>query len=118
MAVVVPEGESTIRFDYTTPYLLEGIGITILGVSIFLVYFLVSTIYITKKHPRTEYPEGEQLLERWRAEDIAEAQEDAFEPTEDHAPKTILYDDDDEIPSKNQNFSGGFNIDPDLFNKK
>ena len=117
MAVAVSKGDSTIRFDYNTSYLIEGIGITILGVAIFLVYFLISTIYISKKGPRTVYPEGEMLIKRWHTEDIEQAKKELDMPLEDHEPKTILYDD-DEIPDQNKNFQGGFNIDPELFDKK
>lgn len=118
MAVVVPEGESTIRFDYRTPLLLEGIGITIVSVGIFLVYFLVATIYIRKKHTRTVYPEGEMLLGRWHKEDIADAAAEFYALDEDHAPKSILFDDDVTPPTRNKNFSGGFTIDSDLFDNK
>ncbi len=117
MAVVVPKGDSTIRFDYNTPYLIEGIGITVIGVSFFLIYFLASTLYINKKHPRTVYPEGEMLIKNWRKEDIEEAVLDIYSTQEDYEPKTILFDDEEILP-KNQNFEGGFNIDPDLFGKK
>ncbi len=116
MAVQIPEGSSTIRFDYTTPYLLEGMGITIISVGIFLIYFLIATICIRKRPTPTTYPEGEMLLRRWHKDDIADAAAD-FYSDEDYAPKTILFDDDETL-TPNQNFSGGFTIDSDIFDKK
>ncbi|XOQ47987.1 MAG: Bacterial membrane protein YfhO [Eubacteriales bacterium] len=50
MAVKVPAGESTIRFDYTTPGLKQGALITLGGVALFAFYWTMTNRW-EKKHP-------------------------------------------------------------------
>ena len=115
MAVKVPEGASTIRFDYETPRLKAGFVITGGSLAILLIYILFFTAY-KKNHPTdTEYPEGDILLEQWHSDDIAEAVQNITDVGEQKS-KSILDDDEElEIPHINNGFEGGFKIDSKLF---
>lgn len=115
MAVKVPEGASTIRFDYATPRLKAGIVISGGSLAILLIYILLFTAY-KKNHPTdTEYPEGDILLEQWHSDDIAEAVQNITDVGEQKS-KSILDDDEElEIPHINNGFEGGFKIDSKLF---
>ena len=115
MAVKVPEGDSTIRFDYETPGFKAGIVISGGNLAILLIYILLFTAY-KKNHPTdTEYPEGDILLEQWHSDDIAEAVQNITDGGEQKS-KSILDDDEElEIPHINNGFEGGFKIDSKLF---
>lgn len=115
MAVKVPEGASTIRFDYETPGFKAGIVISGGSLAILLIYILLFTAY-KKNHPTdTEYPEGDILLEQWHSDDIAEAVQNITDGGEQKS-KSILDDDEElEIPHINNGFEGGFKIDSKLF---
>ncbi|MBQ8649019.1 MAG: YfhO family protein [Clostridia bacterium] len=115
MAVKVPEGASTIRFDYETPGLKAGFVISGGSLAILLIYILLFTAY-KKNHPTdTEYPEGDILLEQWHSDDIAEAVQNITDGGEQKS-KSILDDDEElEIPHINNGFEGGFKIDSKLF---
>ncbi len=54
MAVEVPEGESTITFEYFTAGLKEGIIITICSAGVFIIYMIICTIiyFVNKKRNR------------------------------------------------------------------
>ena len=111
MAVSVPAGKSEIRFNYTTPGLNTGIYISLISLIVFLIYFIVCSIYI-RRHPKdTPYPEGEKLIEKWRAEAVDKPQKppEIFEPS----LLDLLDDSEPQIP-KNEN-AGGFSINTDLF---
>ncbi len=78
MAVLAPEGESTIRFEYMTPGLIPGIVLSIGGVAILVIYLLVILVVrIVKKYRRPEYcatwPEYAQLKATWEASDEIDA---------------------------------------------
>ena len=110
MAVLVPKGASTIRFNYTTPGLASGIIISLLSLGIFIIYILASKIYLKNKPCENAYPEGEILLEQWRSDEI----NDAGMPEKEH--RSILDDMDDNahkpiIPNIENGFDGGFKID-------
>lgn len=92
MAVRGLAGENTITFTYETPGLALGVTITVVAL---LIWILYSGIYLIVRHKRgagsTEYPEGEQLLERFRQETAEErllmaSEELAAESQEDEAP--------------------------------
>lgn len=116
MAVAVDEGVSEIRFDYKNTGLALGTTITLGAVAIFIVYMLISLVYV-KKHPYdTEYLEGEKLLDAWRADDIAES---VLELTETQIPiKSILDTLDDESPTQSDELAGGFRIDENAFSEE
>lgn len=122
MAVAVPSGDTTIRFTYKTPGLSLGLKTAAVSFGAFLIYFLVSVIYI-KKHPsETCYPEGEELISRWHKDEIAEAASEIYgdngDDDGDYAPKSILFSDDADKPSGESKYSGGFSIDSDIYNDK
>ena len=76
MAVEVPAGDSTIRFNYNTPGLKYGAYITLGTIFVFLIYYLSAVVFI-KKHPtNTNYPEGEILINKWHKDAIAETEFD------------------------------------------
>ncbi len=113
MAVAVDAGDSTVRFNYKTPGLTLGIQITLGSLLVFIVYFVISNIYI-KNHPNSiSYPEGDLLLQRWHSDEIAEAIAE-HQVLSSNTRKSILDDiDDDPIP-KTENHDG-FNIDTSAF---
>lgn len=120
MAVSVPSGNSTIRFDYETPLLAEGTKLTIAAITVFLIYFIAASIFVRRRGADTKYPEGEALLSRWYKDDIAEAVRDYGMGVPQNAPRRSILDDIDgiSVPSVNPKISGGFQIDPDAFKDK
>ncbi len=73
MAVIVPKGKSTIRFNYHTPGLKTGIYVTLITLVLFLIYYLSAEIYIRRHPSNTEYPEGEKLINVWQKDDISDS---------------------------------------------
>ena len=120
MAVSVPSGNSTIRFDYETPLLAEGTKLTIAAITVFLIYFIAASIFVRRRGADTKYPEGEALLSRWHKDDIAEAVRDYGMGVPQNAPRRSILDDIDgiSVPSVNPKILGGFQIDPDAFKDK
>lgn len=75
MAVKVPAGSSTIRFNYMTPGLIEGIVLSIAGLLILGIYLLVFLIIKKVKKPRAMalnevWPERAELEANWRESDV------------------------------------------------
>lgn len=116
MAVEVDSGESVIRFDYKTRGLEAGVKITLGTMLVFVIYLLISSTYV-KRHPsESEYPEGEQLLQLWRSEDMLEA----VSRYGRHEVIDWDSDEDDEKDSSSTenngvSVNGGFKVDADLF---
>lgn len=116
MAVAVDAGESVVRFNYRNTGLYTGIYITLSAAVLFILYIIISVVYTKKHQSNTVYPEGDSLLEQWRADDIADAVL-KYDKHETEPLKNIL-DDIDDIPiqTKNNEISGGFKISDDIFN--
>ncbi len=77
MAVRVPEGAHTVRFSYMTPGLKNGCLITVGALVLFAAY-MAGVVWLRRRRPESflvEYPEGDQLAQRF-AED--KAAEEAF----------------------------------------
>ncbi len=113
MAVAVDAGVSQIRFNYKNTGLSLGVTVTVCAAVMFMIYILISAIYI-KKHPAdTEYPEGKNLLEQWHADDIAES---ALMYKDDAIPLKSILDrlDEEALPVQNTELTGGFKINEDL----
>ncbi len=110
MAVLVPEGTSEIRFNYTTPGLKTGLAVTAISCAVFLCYMFIFFLYSKNHRSDTTYPEGEILLKSWSA---AEEDED-FEIEETLQKNESLLDQMDEIviPKIESGFDGGFKILP------
>ena len=118
MAVLVDKGVSEIRFNYQNTGLVLGVSITLGAVLVFVLYVLISALYI-KKHPsNTDYPEGEQLLDAWAddndvkiepiaCEDLSESLEFVFKKLKEEKQET-----------QNNKFIGGFEIDPNVFDEE
>ena len=72
MAVLVGEGEHTVRFEYMTPGLKAGILVTLSAFALFIVYVAAFSIYKRKYPARcaVRYPEGEKLMKKWAREDM------------------------------------------------
>ncbi len=67
MAVLAPEGDVEIRFQYNTPGLYLGLIISLFAALIFALYLILVKAW-RKAHPlkyRGEWPEGELLAEYW-----------------------------------------------------
>lgn len=117
MAVAVDEGVSEIRFNYKNTGLFLGIAVTVGAAIIFAIYMFISWLYL-KNNPRdTAYPEGEKLLDNWRADDIAEA---ALRYKDDSIPLKSILDrlDDEVLPTQSNELVGGFKIDENAFDKE
>ena len=115
MAVLVDAGTSVIRFNYRTPMLDTGIYVSLISIIIFLIYFIICGIYLGRNNTETVYPEGEQLLEKWKREDIAEEtkriREERYEPSLlDKLEEPLI------VTPPNEN-NGGFKINTDIFDK-
>ena len=75
MAVRVPEGTHTIRFNYKTPGMTAGWIISLCGFAVLAVYLLLFRAW-RKKHPECMTainPELEQAQAQWAIYDIAES---------------------------------------------
>ena len=116
MAVKVNEGESTIRFDYTTPGLYLGIKISAGAVILFLIYLIISKIVISKRPSENAYPEGEELLKAWKDDDLKLAINEYSKRLE-NINEEYEYMPEIEIPHINNGFEGGFKIDTSTFDK-
>lgn len=112
MAVAVPSGNSTIRFSYETDGLLYGTYITCGAFIVFLVYFIAASIFVRKRGFEMPYPEGERLLKKWRADDLADAID--FDEEEEEN-KSILDGIDIKIKPEEETLDGGFKINTDIF---
>ncbi len=114
MAVEVPEGESTIRFDYETPGLITGFGITICAALIMLIYLVIWLFISRKNAPQVDYPEGNEMLENWLEAELSQRIEETIKPKKqsilDDIPGT-------EMPDLSETFEGGFKINTDLDDK-
>jgi len=125
MAVLVPSGTSEIKFTYKTPGLNYGIYISLGGLCIFIIYYLIASSIVKRNSGNTEYPEGTKLIDKWHKEEIAETEfnfEDVFEDTyeemdnekiPDHSEIKSVFD--DEISQNITN--NGFSINTDLFDE-
>lgn len=118
MAVKVGAGSSRIRFEYKTPGLVLGLEITGAAAILLLIYLLFFKLY-SKNHPSDNaYPEGDRLIEKWRAQDKEDAERILASTFPEDIKPSILDDDtapDIDIPHIEEGFSGGFTIDTDLF---
>lgn len=117
MAVAVDEGVSDIRFNYRNAGLDLGITVTVISAVIFIIYILISSIYI-KKHPSSnEYPEGKKLLDAWQSDDIFEATLNYVGKHSEKVPNDSILDipNEDRISLYNKDISGGFKINENIF---
>ena len=115
MAVKVDAGVSEIRFNYTTPGLVNGLLLTGGSCIVLLIYIIIWSIYKRHHSPDNYYPEGEELIKKWREQD----REDALKILAERFPEThkesILDDNPDiNIPHIENGFDGGFKIDSDM----
>ena len=114
MAVEVPEGDSTIRFDYETPGLITGLGVTICAALIMLIYLVIWLFISRKNAPQVDYPEGDEMLENWLEAELSQR----IEETVKQKKQSILDDiPGTEMPDLSETFEGGFKINTDLDDK-
>lgn len=115
MAVKVGAGESEIRFTYRTPGLVNGLLITGGACVLLLLYILIFSIYRKRRLPDNHYPEGEQLIKKWREQDREDALKILSERFPENPKESILDDNSDiDIPHIENGFDGGFKIDSDM----
>ena len=113
MAIKVPAGKTTIRFNYQPPLLKEGLLITAGTSFIFIAYIIIFAVYSRNHKPKEYYPEGDILLQEWL---MKENENPPEIPTK---RKSILDDDPKiEIPDINTEIPGGFQINKDILNKE
>ena len=115
MAVKVGKGESTVRFTYRTPGLVNGLLITGGACLLLLLYIMIFSIYKRHRSSDNHYPEGEQLINKWRKQDREEALKILSERFPETHKESILDDNPDiDIPHIENGFDGGFKIDSDM----
>lgn len=116
MAVKVNEGESDIRFNFSTPGLLDGISISVISAFILLLYIITFSMWSIKHKSETEYPEGKLLLKEWRRQELDDAQQELATQSE-HRKESILPETNGstERPKTDKEIDGGFTINPDAF---
>ncbi|MGN0494461.1 MAG: YfhO family protein, partial [Acutalibacteraceae bacterium] len=115
MAVKVGAGDSEIRFEYRTPGLVYGLMITGGACVLLLLYILIFSLY--RKHRLTNdyYPEGDELIKKWREQDREDALKILSERFPENVKESILDDSGDiDIPHIDTGFDGGFKIDSDI----
>ncbi len=114
MAVPVSAGENTITFTYNTPGLALGVRVTFAAVLIWIIY---SSVYLilrcTRGAGHLEYPEGKQLLERFRQEEaeerlLAASEVIEMEDTEEERPSAPQDNESFYRYSGNTEFKRGF----------
>ena len=96
MAVPVDEGVSEIRFDYKNTGLPIGKNITLICLTVFAVYLIISGLLLKRKHCVINYPEGDALLEGWQADDIDTSE------NQDQNDEILLSSLIDDIPINNE----------------
>ncbi len=119
MAVPVERGMSNIRFDYKNTGLMAGVYVTVGAAVVFMIYTIVSSVYLKKHSYDTYYPEGEALLKAWKDDDNADYEVADIETNEPQLKIKSILDDLDkpfEIP-KNE-IEGGFNINTDWLDEE
>ncbi len=112
MAVAVPQGTSQIRFTYKNTGLALGITITLGTILVFALYLLIAFVY-KQKHPlNPEYPEGDDLLKTWQNDDNDTSDNSAGASI----PLTSILDSlQEDMPSEQNAFDGGFTINESIF---
>ncbi len=111
MAVKVDAGNSEIRFNYSTPGLSNGLLITGGAAAIMLIYLIAFSIYKKHKSPISDYPEGEELIKKWREQERKESIKALTKQYSEPQKKSILEEDNTFLSSPEENgFSGGFKI--------
>ncbi|MBO5725671.1 MAG: YfhO family protein [Clostridia bacterium] len=112
MAVPVDAGENKIVFTYETPGLYMGINITIASTAVFVIYLIICLATKRRRNERTElvYPEGDELVEKWLAYDIADAVEDNQIEEEITTLDSIAESLNNAYPVGENNFDNGFRI--------
>lgn len=115
MAVKVDAGESEIRFEYRTPGLVYGLIITGGACFALLLYILIFSTYKKRRTADNIYPEGEQLIKKWREQDREDALKILCERFPETHKESILDDRSDiDIPHIEGGYDGGFKINSDL----
>lgn len=114
MAVPVKAGESEIVFTYQTPGLHFGIIITLFAAGTAVLYLIISAVFKSRRPSDTDYPEGTELIEKWRSDSIAERVADTLEDFNTDEPPAVSVD----IPKLNNGFEGGFKIDTSSFDDR
>ena len=116
MAVLVPAGESTIRFNYITPGLSSGIIITLLSLLILAIYGgIVLCIKKQKGNGYTDYPEGDAMLIQWRLQERNEIIVDNEADVPQEKPSILDPISETKTETAEEDFQGGFKINTDLF---
>ena len=115
MAVKVGAGTSTIKFEYLTPGLVDGLITTGGACVVLLAYILIFNLYAKHRPDDTRYPEGEQLIKKWREQDREEAKRILAERFPSDIKPSLLDDDSDiSIPQIDNGFTGGFSVTQDI----
>lgn len=115
MAVPAAKGHNTITFTYQTPGLALGVKISVAAIALWFIYTIISLVLTKKgKMAVTFYPEGEKLMDKWKADIAAELLLEANETREEQDYFDIELTDND-LYGQNEEigFSRGFWIKTD-----
>ena len=83
---------------------------------VLLCYILIFNLYAKHRPDNTRYPEGEQLIKKWREQDREEAKRILAERFPSDIKPSLLDDDTDiSIPQIDSGFSGGFSVSSDIY---
>ena len=107
MAVLVPEGETEIRFNYQTPGLKTGLFITGVTAIVLLLYMFIFIKFCSRHSGEESYPEGDILIESWMDQEKKEAKQQVKD-SEIQSLLDRIYD--IQIPREQGGFDGGFKI--------
>lgn len=118
MAVEVPAGQSSIVFTYKTPGLLVGAAVSAAALIVLACYAIIFKTCRKGRAVTTEYPEGELLLEKWQADQLAQAVIET-EPEPEPQPEQTLVEpeplqEEEPIIIKPKTIEGGFVINDDF----
>ena len=117
MAVKVEKGVSEIKFNYQTPYLLDGIKISTVSALVLIIYIIAFSIYNRRKNTNIDYPEGDELLRNWRIQEI-NLMSITTQVPEVEPPKSLLDNMSQIEESPKTKYDGGFKIETDIFDEK
>ncbi len=110
MAVLAEEGANVIEFKYETPGLKTGLIISGGAVLVLVIYLIIAFIYIKKKQPELAYPEGDKMLEEFKAiEDEENAIDELLE--QDYWGEIQTNKEESQKNKEETNFTNGFMVD-------
>ncbi len=116
MAVPVDKGVSQIRFGYKNTGLALGLTVTLGASLVFIIYVFISAIYLKNHISNTDYPEGDELLNSWLADEVLKSENTEGSSIPLKSVLEQLQEENNHIPKSE--FPGGFVVDPNIFDEE